>query len=1073
MDTFPVGQAPWETGAGAGGPQSFPVGQAPWETNPQPPAPGATVQPWAPAAPGDSPVTSGLKTLGNFIPSLINTGVGLVKQPIEGIKNITKIPGEVGGLISDAGGIVPAFGRLEQGVYENLVPGAARDVVNAVANGTGASSLMPSGIREAVAPKTTDQALQSAQATMTNDPVGQILPFLLLGRETAYKVSPEAGAAFDSTISKVSKLGTVPAGIAGDTIGTAAGYAGDIGKFMAGQAMGLFPKTIDKIIASPDAFSEEARSSVSRESIAREVAAQLSDRIKALAETGKEYQPIRELKTPAGTSHQVPVDPGALSDMIKATTGLDVVDGKLTGTADSSIRSPSDISTLQRKIVDVYQPAFDRGFLTPNEYLNLRSDLGDMAKYEGGVGKSKPLENLADIMRGKFNTAYRGKIPGLKELDTKFIPQITELKMLKKGILDKDNKLTDTAINRIANATGKGKDLFLARLEQTLPGVTHKIQVLKAIEDIENAAGQKVGTYARSLGTAGILGGIALGNIPVIAAAIAEMIFASPEVAVPLLRLYGYNKALVGGIIKHLTDMLHGVNTITSGMGPLQSTLSPMQKAADAYFEKNPPSLGLSIRDVTRDNKGDMILYHGTGAPAFEHFKGITYLTTDPKEASGFAQGVHLGGSTGGETRVMEIRAPLKKIKNIDTEIETGMFDDGKTDSEIIKEELPKAKAEGYDAVSFTHPSNYTDGDFTTFVPVDNAVLKIKGAKKVTPNVHAMLYDPKVPLGPGQTQMIPASEFESPELYRKYLDLRSNVPKEALPTYDEYFRKSNVYTRSIGQKIGPYDISGADMVGKNPDLLQTKTPASLIPVEKLFKNDSGSSETRTTLFRGQESTQDANKIREGTTPEYTGTAFSRHREQAQKYGDQIQTKSISESQILKPKDVPPAVLKSLRSDFRNLPVDDADTIPVERLITKVMDVARQYNKEGADIAAFFPSMAEEGEVRLLNTTPEYRYHTTSPKYLASIAEYGLKPSRGQYGKGVYFAPTMEETGGYGSSEGAMIRIKKSDLPSDYDEFPEQGWTTQVVPPDKLEVSTNGGKTWKSVAEKKSLIPKKR
>lgn len=94
------------------------------------------------------------------------------------------------------------------------------------------------------------------------------------------------------------------------------------------------------------------------------------------------------------------------------------------------------------------------------------------------------------------------------------------------------------------------------------------------------------------------------------------------------------------------------------------------------------------------------------------------------------------------------------------------------------------------------------------------------------------------------------------------------------------------------------------------------------------------------------------------------------------------------------------------------------------------------------------------------------YHTTSPQALESIKKNGLKPSSGQYGKGVYFAPTIEETGGYGSAKGAMIRVNRSNLPKDFQEFPDQGWTPSTVPKESVEYSIDNGKTWNPVIRRK-------
>ena len=117
-------------------------------------------------------------------------------------------------------------------------------------------------------------------------------------------------------------------------------------------------------------------------------------------------------------------------------------------------------------------------------------------------------------------------------------------------------------------------------------------------------------------------------------------------------------------------------------------------------------------------------LYHGTSAKEFDKFSGINYFTKDAKEAEGFARGVHLGGATGGKTRVIETRYPMKKVKNIDDVVQDALMN-GDIDVEIAKQ-LKIAQKEGYDTLSFTHPSSYTNGEFRAYVPIDNQSIKTK-----------------------------------------------------------------------------------------------------------------------------------------------------------------------------------------------------------------------------------------------------------------------------------------------------------------------------------------------------------
>ena len=85
------------------------------------------------------------------------------------------------------------------------------------------------------------------------------------------------------------------------------------------------------------------------------------------------------------------------------------------------------------------------------------------------------------------------------------------------------------------------------------------------------------------------------------------------------------------------------------------------------------------------------------------------------------------------------------------------------------------------------------------------------------------------------------------------------------------------------------------------------------------------------------------------------------------------------------------------------------------------------------------------------------YHATSNENLEKIKRDGyLRPNVGQYGKHIYFTDSHDKAL---SSEAraidAVIRLKRSDLPSDYDEFPDQGYTADKIPISKLQYSRDG------------------
>lgn len=296
--------------------------------------------------------------------------------------------------------------------------------------------------------------------------------------------------------------------------------------FGTSQATGLSPSSIREVIANPENFSPAAMRSLTREGLAEEAISKINSRMKALEETGKEYAGIRNSPNP------IKIQPNLFAQLIEDTTGLTIdYGGKITGDALSQIRTPSDIAKLQT-IYDRYSPIFKQGEITPAEFLNLRTDLAGMAKFEGGIGRSKPLENLSGIIRGKLNTAVRPSIEGLEDLDKVFGAETAELKAIKRDYFNANGTLKDNAVSKIANLTGKGKEAVLGRMEKVVPGITEKVTTLKAIEDIQLAAGQKVGAYSRAF----MLGG---GILTLNSAVIIAAVLSSPEIAVQILRGYG------------------------------------------------------------------------------------------------------------------------------------------------------------------------------------------------------------------------------------------------------------------------------------------------------------------------------------------------------------------------------------------------------------------------------------------------------------------------------------------------------------------------------------------------------
>lgn len=150
------------------------------------------------------------------------------------------------------------------------------------------------------------------------------------------------------------------------------------------------------------------------------------------------------------------------------------------------------------------------------------------------------------------------------------------------------------------------------------------------------------------------------------------------------------------------------------------------------------------------------------------------------------------------------------------------------------------------------------------------------------------------------------------------------------------------------------------------------------------------------------------------------------------------------------------VIDAIRELFKSLTGSVYDSSLTQLQVEKIRNDFENIIKETKEKAAKTEQKTASKEI-------EYRYHNTSPKSIESITKKGLLPNEGQYGKGVYFAPTVENTEDWYGDKGAVLRVDKNKLDS-YGEFDDQGWNDNIVPSNLLEVSYDKGKTWKPLIE---------
>ena len=490
-----------------------------------------------PSSPTDNPLMAGLKTLGNIPSSLFNFGKGVINSlnPIQIASNLAQIPGAFSDVVQQQGGVLPALGatakELPGQTVKALVPEAGRDLASAGFSAVTGSDRFG----------TTSQNLEAAQRAITNDPVGQIAPFLLAGKQVADATG--YGQNFDNAITSTARpvidtakaIGSVPGNVVGGIMKSASSHV-----------LGLEPKSISNIISNPDAYSKLAQDQASRGGLANEFGSAVDQLEANLNEAGTAYNPIRAIDKP------VAVPENFISNVFDKF-GLKIDNGTVVADTKSITRNTSDIRALQN-FVDNWG---DKTTLTPAEYLNMRKDIAGIAKFGKEIGTNADAKLVGTELYAKANESIRPQIDGLKTLDEQYSPIRQQFDQIKKDFLQKDPSggytFKDGAINKIANALGTGKESLLNRMEQVLPGVAQKIEILKTVEDIQKAYGNKVGNYTR-----GILegGAVLTGNLPAVVAAI----ITNPSIAVPLLRGLGYGIAKIQPIVYTLQMIAGDVN---------------------------------------------------------------------------------------------------------------------------------------------------------------------------------------------------------------------------------------------------------------------------------------------------------------------------------------------------------------------------------------------------------------------------------------------------------------------------------------------------------------------------------
>jgi len=370
--------------------------------------------------------------------------------------------------------------------------------------------------------------------------------------------------------------------ISSKAVKTVGKTAENTGEYIAGQVYGFKPETVSNIIKNPEFFTKKEMANIDRDSIFTKTKNAIEKRMEALSETGKQYEGIRK------SGEKVVFQDNPIMNILnKYGIGLDEK-GKLIMTSESVPLGGGDVRDIENFISQYGQKE-----LSANGFLNARKALSNMANY--AEDKTDMAGKIARELRAELDAKGKQTLTGLADLDAKYAPEIKLMNKIKSTIFNRDGSIKDNAISKIANLTGRGKEQILQKMEKIIPGITEDVNILKAIEDINYAKGQKVGNYMRAVGAgSGMLAGGPLG-------AVAGAIVTSPRVGIQLLRIYGKIKNISGNVIDGM------INKMRSGMklvGKEKRIMDEVVNEASKKLEKRVKNIrpGMTIEDVSRNN---------------------------------------------------------------------------------------------------------------------------------------------------------------------------------------------------------------------------------------------------------------------------------------------------------------------------------------------------------------------------------------------------------------------------------------------------------------------------------------
>lgn len=316
--------------------------------------------------------------------------------------------------------------------------------------------------------------------------------------------------------------GAATAGVAGLFFGMAGPFVTrgipKITKGILTKGSGLQEETIETALKRGKELREARQGAVTRKTIETRVKGAFEELGETISDTGSLYDGIRGLDSiiniPKGYWQEQLSDFGISLNKV----------GRINRKTSKKVMTKADKTAID----DFIKTFAKEGDVTADDFLRMRTGLTNVAKFDREKTSASIL--LSRQLRNRINRDFRPFIPGLNRIDDAYSPLKEFLKETKR-VVDREGEVK---LSTVVNSLRKGREKELAILEKMSPGIGDDLQLLKAIEDIEYASGQKVGTYANAtlLGASALLfTGGHLGSL-------LGLIIAFPKVLIPILEQF-------------------------------------------------------------------------------------------------------------------------------------------------------------------------------------------------------------------------------------------------------------------------------------------------------------------------------------------------------------------------------------------------------------------------------------------------------------------------------------------------------------------------------------------------------